>query len=293
MPDIIRIQSPKLAIELVKPGSPVYCRTRFDWTGFVSRITFDQKHEFAVPRQVIPERSTTSGIGLNNEFTNPGVVEATPEGETFPKFGVGILTKDKPGSWDFTHDYPCDPFLLTMEAGEDFVSYRLGAKSSQGMAAVQEKLVKVTDNTIEIETNFINVGDKEISVMEYNHNFVAINNRPVGPEYALYVKGFESIRDLPNIAPLRPGDGYFTWEGLPEGPFFAMIDQVVEPKPEYVWRLEHALEPVGLMESVDVPIHCMVLWGEKHVISNEVYVLVDVKPGQSMTWKRTWTFYYR
>jgi hypothetical protein len=47
---------------------------------------------------------TIKKIGLNSEFMNREVVKATLLGETFPELGVDILTNDKTGKWDFSHE---------------------------------------------------------------------------------------------------------------------------------------------------------------------------------------------
>ena len=41
MNDIWTIESDRLRLQVVRPGSEIYGRTRFNWNGFVNRITLD------------------------------------------------------------------------------------------------------------------------------------------------------------------------------------------------------------------------------------------------------------
>lgn len=72
MNDIWTIESDRLRLQVVRPGSEIYGRTRFNWNGFVNRITLDGEIEFAEPEQRDPNRGTSYGAGLWLRVPAPG-----------------------------------------------------------------------------------------------------------------------------------------------------------------------------------------------------------------------------
>ncbi|UCH13447.1 MAG: hypothetical protein JSV22_10060, partial [Bacteroidales bacterium] len=56
-----------LRIEIDKPGQN-YRDSRFDWTGKITQITFDNKYTFCTEETPDPELVNIKGRGLYNEF---------------------------------------------------------------------------------------------------------------------------------------------------------------------------------------------------------------------------------
>ena len=76
MAEFWTIGSDRLKIQVVKPGSEIYARTRFNWNCFVNRITLDGEVEFAEPEQRDPSRVTSFGAGVCSEYQHPEAYES-------------------------------------------------------------------------------------------------------------------------------------------------------------------------------------------------------------------------
>ena len=84
-----------LRIEIDKPGQN-YRGSRFDWTGKITQITFDNKYTFCTEETLDSKLVNIRGRGLYNEFGISqalGYNECKP-GEKFSKVGVGLIKKD-------------------------------------------------------------------------------------------------------------------------------------------------------------------------------------------------------
>lgn len=88
MNDIWTIESDRLRLQVVRPGSEIYGRTRFNWNGFVNCITLDGEIEFAEPEQRDPNRGTSYGAGLCSEYQHPEALASANLGEEYPRLGT-------------------------------------------------------------------------------------------------------------------------------------------------------------------------------------------------------------
>jgi hypothetical protein len=59
----------------------------------------------------------------------------------------------------------------------------------------------------------------------------------------------------------------------------------------YEWTLTHVPSGHGLSESGDFSCRRLVIWGTDHVVSPEVYVQIDLAPGETFKWKRSYHFF--
>ena len=192
MNDIWTIESDRLRLQVVRPGSEIYGRTRFNWNGFVNRITLDGEIEFAEPEQRDPNRGTSYGAGLCSEYQHPEALASANLGEEYPRLGNGYLTKTRP-EFNFMVNEPCRPFPTIWDVAKDEIHFTTDIALCQGFAAREERWVRVQGNQVQIRTKLCNLGKRAIVAQEYNHNFLSLGGEPVTPAYALHVPGFANL----------------------------------------------------------------------------------------------------
>lgn len=288
----IVLKNERLQVSVLKPGDPAYRRTRFDWTGFMHSVVLDGKHTFTVKEQEDPARSTTGGEGFCCEYPFDDVILEAKVGERFPKPGVGLLLKKDEEPYRFARDYDVIPFEKSYTAKEDQVVFVQEPMPALGYAFREIKKITLNENSLVVTTTLENVGEKELKLEEYNHNFVGIDHLPIGPDYTLHYPGFDftNLRDCDCIKADRD---QLTWFTAPPRGFYYELPTPQENDAPYNWKLVNHKAGAGVCEKVDAPLgisRCK-LWGVQHVSSCEVMVRLQIPEGESLTWSRTLTFF--
>lgn len=294
--EFIVLKSDRLNVEIAVPGTN-YRRTRFDWSGWVSQATLDGETTFCALESLVPGEGTGGG-GLCNEFGNgePIGYDDCAAGESFPKLGVGLLTRPDDGRYDFFRPVPLEPFETSFETAADgrSVVFRQAPKPCRGYAAELVKTLSVAGNRLTIAYELRNAGEKRIETSEYNHNFVRIGGADIGPDYEMtlpIVSAFESTKpDRPILS--QEGDK-LRWLRTPEaGESFYALARAFEPAPGLPsWTLVHKSSGAGMRETIDRPLLRLAVWGQTHVASAEMFVDIALEPGETMSWTREYEFF--
>jgi len=320
----IKIHSDQLTVEIAQPGS-VYSGTRFDWTGFITQVTLvspgGAQHTFLEPESLEPGKGT-GGWGLCNEFGNDkaiGYTDAQP-GESFPKLGIGLLKRPEQPQYNFMLPHELNQqFPIKIDTTENQAVFTVEPIETRGYAVRYTKTVSAHENWLEISYRLENVGSKLIDTNEYYHNFMGIDEHPIGPEYRLHFPFTIQLENFtaayrqylpPLLRKLLPGfvldillnrmatpgnkvvkvqNTNFGFLTTPQAPFyfrplgFAKTDG-------YQWELTHLPSGVQMREYDDFTPCRIAVWGTTHVVSAEIFVDINLNPGQEKTWKRRYEF---
>ena len=315
----LTITSSRLAVEIAQPGT-VYRGTRFDWSGFITQVTLDGKHTFCMPESLEPGQGT-GGIGLCNEFSNEltvGYDEAKP-GEPFLKLGIGLLKRPDEGSYNFFRPHEIvENFPIHVEPKPDQVIFYVEPIECRGYAARLEKTVSVQENKLILGYSLKNTGTRTITTHEYCHNFLGINQLPIGPDYQLrFPQQVELEPPPPNMHRMAPPNmrwipkpilrwlitrmmrqmqgsllmkgSQITWKEIPEKAFFSRLVGF-KFRTEAQWELFHRPSRLIVREVDNFPPSRLVVWGTTHVVSAEVYTDIHIQPGESQEWQRVFEF---
>lgn len=294
------LRSDRLVVEIAQPGS-VYSGTRFDWTAFITQVTLDGTHTFCVPESLKPGQGT-GGIGLCGEFgiEEPiGYDDAQP-GDAFPKLGIGLLARPDEQPYNFFRPYEIvAPFPIHVTSNATQATFTVEPLDCRGYAVRLTKTVTVEGAGLTIAYALENVAEKPVVTTEYVHNFMGIDGHAIGPDYRLrmpYTIGLaaqegpfaERLKHMMAILDVQGGD--IRCKATPEHPFycrplgFAKTDAAQ-------WELLHEPTGVGMREYDDFAPARVAVWGEAHVISAEVFVPVNVQPGEKQRWTRRYEFF--
>jgi len=274
-----------------------YQGSRFDRAGFIRQVRLhEHNHTFCTAEHVTPNL-VTGGGGLCNEFgiLSPIGYDEAAVGESFTKIGVGLLVKKDQSEYSFQTAYAVDPFDIKIQALDTSVQYSVEPKACNGYAVRLVKRISIREAELTIDYCLSNEGDKAIRTEEYVHNFIGINQKPIGPDYELSfnfpleVTGLES-EYTPNV--LKFAANTIRWSEKPKREFYCQIAGF-DPNVVTEWDLVHLPTGIGVREISNFHVTRMAVWGAAHVVSPEVFIQVEVQPGESRQWTRRYEFYQR
>ncbi|WP_339801946.1 hypothetical protein MKY19_08350 [Paenibacillus sp. FSL R5-0744] len=290
-----RLSNGVLSVDIADIGED-YKGTRFDWTGFITQVTLEKgNHTFCVPES-LKEGEGTGGSGICNEFGISRAIgyDEAPIGGWFPKPGIGLLQKLDSQSYSFHNKYPLTPFAVDMEVRDDSITYTVQPMESNGYAMLLTKTISIKDDQLKIAYELHNKGDKPIQTEEYIHNFVGIDGLNIGSDFELRLsnglKVVEPESQYTNNL-LEVSGNTLTWSEEPDRSFYCKLSGWGGPEAEFNWELVHKPSGTGVRESGDFPVARMALWGERHVVSPEVFVNISLLPHESKSWSRTYHFF--
>jgi len=276
----------RLTVRVAKPGF-IYRRTRFDWTAFITDVILDGRHTFCSTESLHPLEGA-GGIGLCSEFGihEPIGYEEAGIGENFPKLGVGLLRKESDESYFFMKDYSLEPFPCEITQLPDGLAFEQSPILCRGYAARLKKTLTIKDNMLHIGYQWENTGVETIRTTEYCHNFVQIDQQPVGSDYDLTFSS--PLTFSRNDGSIWSSNGHLTWnDGIPG--FYASCMDVPRTGPIW-WELWNKTAGAGLREELDTPVCRIACWGMQHVVSAEMFKSIDLARGETDSWSRSYTF---
>lgn len=291
MPHILRNDALELIIDLPFEG---YRRPRFDWSGKIASVRYKGIQVSGKERLKV-EDETIFGQGLYNEFDIQTALgyDEVERGEWFHKIGVGLLRKES-GPYDFYHPYEVSPATFTINADADRIRISCQSARLHGYAYVLEKEIALLPDGFVVRYSLENVGANIIRTQEYNHNFLAFGAALMGPNYTLKLpfvvdQGMFGEGVNPE-GKVRASGTDISFSDQPEETFF-FGNLSGGNKVSARWALEHTVLGIGLSETVNQPTQAVNLWGERHVISPELFIEIEVAPGTTQTWTRAYSVY--
>lgn len=291
MTQILKNENLEIHIDLPNEN---YNFSRFDWTGKIVEVKFQNIHLTSVERTDC-ENENSFGKGFYNEFgidTALGFDDADIGG-WFHKIGVGLLKKDD-HQYLFSKNYDIKPaeFEIITESNKILIICK--SQSVNGYSYVLKKEIELHENNFTIKYYLHNTGEKDIITDEYIHNFTAIKKDLTGPDYLLKFP-FQLKPELfkETVNPERKveiGQNEIAFNSSTnEQFFFSNIsgNENVNAK----WELINLKSKIGISETGSFQTNKVNLWGWKHVISPELFFNVFIKPDQSAEWTRTYHVY--
>lgn len=277
----MRLENEKLLLDFSRD---CYHGQRFDNTGIIRQIwkklPGGEKISFGSVESLIPGQGT-GGLGLANEFGIDGGVgyeEAEP-GALFLKIGVGWLKRPDEKNYQFGRVYEVEEEGRTEvipSAEEIFISWRSGEKN--GYACAYTKRISLEGECLRINYSMENTGKKPFSTTEYAHNFVNLDGIPYSSDYHLEVSD-------PGLT--KKYQGHF----VDASHFASYMSMPPEESAKLRgWKLSYPQRGIGMSEKVDFQPCKFAVWAMEHVVSCELFISLEMRPGESASWARLYTF---
>ena len=291
MPHILKNKNLEVFIDLPHEN---YRETRFDWSGKIIKAIFNGI-TFGITEKPNKIEQNLHGRGLYNEFgiDSPLGFNETKQGDWFHKIGVGLLKKEME-TYAYINNYELKPCEFSIKKEETAIQFECTSELVNGYSYILKKEIKLFENGFKINYYLKNIGDKPIETTEYNHNFLAIGNKPMDSEYILkfpFQLNADSFQENVNPEQLVDfNEKKLSFLGSPnEVFFFSYLNG--NDKVKACWQLENSKLNVGIQESGDFLTSKINLWGCKHVISPELFFKIELAQSESVTWSRTYDFY--
>lgn len=287
---MLYLENSRLKVDLQEPGE-IYDGSRFDWTGFITQITLDGSVSFCVPEQ-LEKGKGTGGIGFCNEFglDKPVGYEEIKPGEYFTKIGVGQLKKDSLEDYDFFKTYEIKPLDVRITKDNNSVTFDLTSSTESGYGYRLVKKISLEVNRLTLSYELINTGKKLIKTNEYSHNFIGINNQPIGRDYQLTIPNMRGLEVA--VGSINSDGQQLTWKETPEADFYASIDWSDEAS-DYNWDVYNKKVGAGVRELSQFTPSKVALWGYTHVVCPELFIELNLQVGESQKWERIYEFYQK
>ncbi len=271
-----------------------YQSSRFDWSGKIVGLSYRGK-SFCGAELAEPAGHLNCGRGFYNEFglDAPVGYDDVEPGEWFHKIGVGLLQRDE-APYDFLKRYNIQAaeFTFTPEAGK--VRFTCQAPLVHGYAYRLEKEIMLQKDGFTINYLIKNIGSKSIRTNEYNHNFLALDQRLIDENYVLtFPFQIDPAGFIETVNPeglVQIGQQEIGFLGTPKEPFyFSNLSggKLVDAS----WMLENRHSQIGITEVGNFRTDTVNLWGCGHVVSPELFIQLDIPAGQIKEWSRRYRVY--
>ncbi|RAP74590.1 hypothetical protein [Paenibacillus montanisoli] len=276
---MIRLSNDQIEVRLDTPGEH-YKGTRFDRSAYLYAISCNEisfaAHEF-------PDRPIgTGGAGLCSEFAPLGF-EETEIGDWFVKPGVGLLKKESE-SYIFHKQYECLPDAFeVVQHGPASVTLSSDGQEADGRRLRISRTFTLTGDGVVIDYTLVNLGSKTIHTEEYVHNFIAIQQQPIGSGYSFQMDAAVDSDRLPPF--IQEADGQLRFTDAPKEPFYFRAEPAAGD--DDVFELCIHYEDIGGFLEIDwfVPSKVAV-WGCPHALSVESFNSIELQPGERIEYRR-------
>lgn len=287
----LRLQQEEFAIEAMNPSSDVriYNGIRYEQVGVVLQV-WNQEHTFL-------SKDTTNSpphgpVGLIDEmgYNAPFQYQQSFTGASFLKPGVAVLRSNGlPYEPESAYEVVYMPPASMSQSETDLTYVQNMDDGPAGYRYKYRKTLTIDEEgRLTITYRLTNTGTRRIQTLQYNHNFFKFDNTPIGPSYRVefpYNINFKG-------EPLR--------QSTVDGGTLQFTDIQDEQQAEIVGYQADIAENTILIanDSLDLevritgdqPIAKLELDVSVDYLSPKVYTQIDVLPGQTQIWNRTYDF---
>lgn len=279
------------ALRIEVADTDFYRGARFERAGIVTSVRYKGSEYFAAnfkPGERNPYRHDHVA-GNAEEFFEPIGFSDGRSGQPFIKIGNGLFEKPDMKTSFFSISYQLVRSLPWEVARlKNKLIFTQELMPENGYAYVYVKTIELIGNqpTLKITYMLKNTGSKMIRSTQYAHNFLLIDGKPISNDYKL------SYKDRISLLRFKPGD--VVWK---ENTLRLHADKRVSLDVEGITaaaknelRIEQLSTGKGIILKEDfVPYkHTLFI---SHAICPESFKLIDLAPGESDSWSRTYTFF--
>lgn len=282
-------------IFLPDPARGYYRGSRFDWSGVIESLRFEDHEYFGRWYDRHDPEHHDAIVGPVDAFLPVGFDNAPPGG-TFLMIGVGVVEKTHDGPWEFVRRYPlADGGRWTVRRARNRVCFTQVLRGTD-YAYRYEKTVVLTPGkpVMKISHALRNDGPVAIRTESYNHNFFVIDRQPVGPAYAAEFPAPVRGRFMVGAGLVQKAGRRFalTREFLPsENIYCEAIGGRGKAGRVYDFRIESPRTGAGVRVTCDKPAVRIAFWANPVTFCPEPYVSVQAEPGETVDWTLAYEFY--
>ena len=277
-------------LEVILRLPECYSRSRYDHSGMVEQVRLG-KNSF-LSGEKIGDGDGLGGIGLAFclEWNDTAIYDRTAVADYFPLPGGGLLRKADTTAFQFTRDYAVVPFEHIVKIQPDSAEIHSLPHLCQDTAFEQVRRFRVEGRTLAVECELKNCGPSVISGTEFCHNFFCFNGEEIDSSYCL--------RFPYTIIPrMRRGQILLERDALRLGDFDETTASTAfwlngfEGLSSHWMKLENAKTRTGVLVEDHFPLARFYSWDNLSALCPETFKAFELKPGESASWCRAYTFY--
>ncbi len=291
-----------------------YRGPRFDGSGIVRRVEYQDHVYFdrlLRPDMPVgdPKNHESGAIGTASEFGLDipplGYDEAKPDG-SFLKIGVGELQRIDREPYGFWKPYP------HVKPGKWHMSRRPVTGAAQQICFRQEVIgprywsydyetvvgLPYPDRPeVHISRRLHNSGKKMIRTEHYVHNFMGIDQTPIGPDYRLEFP-FASVATHPfdpvvvdlRVVSSAKRETIIRFHNTPQVDIYGELGSIPKSASGNAAVLVNEATGAGIRVAGDHGPSTIHIWGTSRVLCPELFVPIVLAPGQTMNWSIRYIF---
>lgn len=274
-------------VRILYPNGVKYDRTRWCHAGFIQDVWYKGIRFSEYERNRHGQQLTSEGSGLCCQFMPIAPEEAVDGKRTLlPGVGAGIYRTPNAAQDRLDMEQRLD---VKVRYSNDHAIFETQTPMVDGFAYFETREIKLDGSEIIEKVTFTNNGEKEIHTQEFCHNFLSLAGEEISPNYILEVPaadvpaGFQS-----NDMIYR--DGYFTFSGYPHKTCYFDDKHNGKSCNGYAWVMRTKKGKASCYEKVDFTPVRVSVWSDYYTLCPEMFVAIDLKPGETTSWQRTWGF---
>jgi hypothetical protein len=269
-----------------------YRGTRFDWSGLIARARFmGGRTVFGPFRTKIEPTLHDHVVGPAEEFDNedpPGYAEAKV-GEPFMKIGVGLIEKAKEEKYGFWNPYKLvKPGPWKVICATDSVQFDQELALGD-YAYAYTKRISLEGMSFTVAHALKNTGAKPLDILTYCHNFVIIDDEPVGPSYRVALPFKARLEPKSSPAEAQVNDNQITFKDTVKESVMLFLGGCAGTAAENAATIENTRTGTALKFKTDRPVVKYNFYAEKTAACPEPFIRLKIGPGKEEKWDTVYT----
>jgi hypothetical protein len=274
-------------VRILYPNGIKYDRTRWCHTGFIQDVWYQGIRFSEYERNRHGEQLTSEGSGLCCQFAPIAPEEAVDGKRTLlPGVGYGIYRTPNAAQDRLDIEQRLD---VTVRHTRDRAVFETRTPVIEGFAYFEIREIKLEGSEIIEKVTFTNTGEKEIHTQEFCHNFLSLGGKEISPEYILEVPAADVPDGLQRNAMVYE-NGHFTFLNHPDKACYFDDKTGGKRCDGYAWIMRTGTGKAFCYEKIDFTPARVSVWSDCYTLCPELFVAIDLKPGETVSWQRTWGF---
>ena len=272
-----------------------YKETRFDWSGVISSLEFNEHTYFGqwFEDDNPPAYATIMGPVEAYAPLNYNEVDI---GSGFVKIGVGVINKSSNEEYSEFSDYRIiDSGSWNIKTKADEVQF-VHILNNENYSYEYTKTVRFVKNQpkMVISHGLKNTGKQRINTVGFNHNFFVIDNQPIGKDFEMSfpVEVSGTGRGLGEIYEIQGKKIIFKRNLVGDESIACKYLEGLNGSVEnFEIRIDNLHTGAGVKITGNQPLSRLRLWGTATTLCPEPYIDIEVDPGEQFEWSYFYDFY--
>jgi hypothetical protein len=267
-----------------------YRGARFDWSGMIARAEY-RGHTFFGPfRTPHDPEGTDHVVGPAEEFgmAMPLGYREARVGDPFLKIGVGLLEKIEEPQYRFHYPYRMrKPGTWQIRRGETWIEFEQAMALNGGWGYRYTKRVALVgkEPAFTIDHRLRNTGPRRLETDQYNHNFVVIDDVPIGVNYRIrFPFRAPEKQSLQEIAVVEGTEIRFDKELGPRDSLFTRLQGLRGTPADYETLIENRKTGASIRFKGDTAPSEFRFYAARTAACPEPFLAISLAPGETKTW---------